>query len=57
MWSPTPATPQLLRLYTRGIKAALLPSSLGVWAKLVEARLPHLPYQAHPVLQLLRGIS
>ena len=57
MWSPAPASPQLPRLYTQGIKAALRSSYLGVWAKLVEARLPHLPYQAHRVLQLLRGIS
>ena len=57
VWSRDPASPQLLRLHTQGIKAALQSSNLGVWAKLVEARLPHLPYQAHPVLQLLRGIS
>ena len=57
MWLPAPAGSQLLRLYTQGIKAALLSSNLGVWARLVEARLPTLLYQAHPVLQLLRGIS
>ena len=28
-----------------------------IWAKLVEARLSHLPYASHPILQLLRGIS
>ena len=29
MWSPAPASPQLLRLYTQGIKAALLSSNPG----------------------------
>ena len=40
-----------------GIKAALASTNLGIWAKLVEARLPYLPYHSHPVLQLMRAIS
>ena len=47
----------MLRLYTRGIRAALQATNLGAWAELVQARVSHLRYEAHPVLQLLRGAS
>ena len=57
LWQMYEPSLKLLHLYTQGILAALAAGNLGVWATLVEARVPHLPYSSHPVLQLLRGSS
>jgi hypothetical protein len=57
LWQPDAHDNQLLRLYTQGVKTALASGNLGVWATMVEARVPYLPYTSHPVLQILRGAS
>ena len=57
LWLANCHNPQLLRLYTQGTWAALASDNLGVWATMVEARVPHLLYRSRPVSQLLRQSS
>ena len=55
LWDVECHSPQLLRLYTQGVRAVLAYNNLAVCATIVEVRGPHVPCASYPVLQLFRG--
>ena len=56
-WSPHPHTTNIYKAFSHHIQIALQNKNLTEWARLFQARVPFLPYETNPLLQLVRSMS
>ena len=57
IWSPHPHATNIYKAFSQNIQVALQNKNLTEWARLLQARVPFLPYETNPLLQLVRSMS